>query len=161
MLVFALIAVYVHRQRPKSWNPRALRTLQAKAQPVTRENEKLEEESSGIIFTVDVENATSSDITLPQTLTVMQKTRDSEALHGSFLKFDDDYFIPARHVVTITISADNLCTADFEPQGCYDQTFKGDSEIIVFDNSEKYELRIPIPALTLPAKEPVWPTVKP
>jgi len=71
-------------------------------------DEKLHEIGTGIFFTSDVENTTEQDVTLPQDVIVMQQTKSSHALHNSFLKLDRDYFIPAHHTVSISLSRDDL-----------------------------------------------------
>lgn len=150
VLALILIAFFLYQERPKSWDSRALRTVHVKAEPIDQLDEKLKAVGTGIFFTVDVENATDTDISLPQTLTVMGKSRDSHALHGSFLKLNRDYFIPAKHIETLSLDADQLCSTDTEPQKCFDSYFKDDEEIVVFDNQNRYELRISMPSLTVP-----------
>ena len=146
----AMLAVFlIYSDRPASWNRDALRVIQTQAQPLSRLDDKFSELSSGFVFTVDVENTTKRDITLPQALTVMGQSRGSRALHGSFLKLDRDYFLPARHVVSLSLESDQLCAAKYDPKKCFDSYFKDDDEIVIFDNSAKYELHIPIPSLTL------------
>jgi hypothetical protein len=150
VLALILIAFFLYQERPKPWDSRALRTVHAKAEPIDQLDATFKTVGTGIFFTVDVENTTGMDISLPQTLTVMGKTRDSHALHGSFLKLNRDYFIPAKHIETISLDADQLCAADTEPQKCFDSYFRDDEEIIVFDNQNRYELRISMPSLSLP-----------
>jgi hypothetical protein len=111
--------------------------------------EKLEEKSTGTMFTVDLENTTGADLTLPQTLTVMQTTKGTGALR-SLLKFEKEYFLPGHHVVSVVLENDELCAAKVEAQTCFDSYFKDQSEIVVFDELHKYEIRIGIPALTPP-----------
>ncbi len=64
-LVF--LAVLFYAQRPKGWDARALRVKNAKAEGLSLMDEHLAEKSTGISFTVDLENTTGADITLPQT----------------------------------------------------------------------------------------------
>jgi hypothetical protein len=142
---------YVARPKPqKPWNTQALRVTEVKAEPISRLDEKFRETSSGVFFTVDIENTTGSDLALPRTLTAMQEKKPSHAVHESFLKLDKDYFLPANHVAVISLSADDLCAANFDPQKCFDNYFKEEQTIILFDSENRYELRIPIPALTIP-----------
>ena len=121
----------------------------AKAEGLSRLNDKFDEVSSGITFSVDVENTTAADVTIPRTLTTMSQTRGSHSLHGSFLKLGADYFLPARHVTTISLDSDDLCAANYPPQQCFDSYFKDDEDLVIFDESHKYEILIPVPTLTL------------
>jgi hypothetical protein len=83
----------------------------------------------------------------------MQAAKRTGALHGSFLKPDKDYFIPAHHITSINLdnAAENLCGGDTAVETtCFNNYFADDAEIVVFDDAQKYEIHIPIPALTLP-----------
>jgi hypothetical protein len=147
------VAIFFYEQRPKPWDAHALRVKHAKAEPLSRVNEKFEEVSSGISFTADVENTTAADITLPSTLTAMGQTRGSYALHRTFLKLRGDYFLPAGHVTTISLDSDDLCAANHPPQQCFDSYFKDDEGLVIFDELHKYEMLIPVPILTLPRSQ--------
>ena len=80
----------------------------------------------------------------------MQTDRQTGALHGSLLKLDKEYFIPAGHVVSVVLENDDLCVAKEEPQTCFDAYFKDQSEIVIFDEATKYEIRVAIPTFTAP-----------
>jgi hypothetical protein len=113
-------------------------------------DEKLEEKSTGIMFTVGLENTTGEDITLPKTLRVMQATKATGVLHGSLLKLDKEYFLPAYHVVSIKLDNDELCAANADGKTCFNRYFKDEAQIVIFDETRKYEIRIPIPVFTTP-----------
>jgi hypothetical protein len=147
--VVVLIFVW-YSERPKSWDTSALRVKGVRAEGLFLMGEKLEEKSTGTMFTVDLENATGADLTLPQTLTVMQTAKGTGALHGSLLKLDKDYFLPGHHVVSVVLQNDDLCAAKVEAQTCFDSYFKDQSEIVVFDELHKYEVHIGVPSLTPP-----------
>jgi hypothetical protein len=144
-----LIAFFLYQERPQAWNADALRVVRSKAEPIDQLDDKFEVVGTGVFFTVDVENTTGRDVSLPQSLTVMGKTRGSHALHRSFLGLPRDYFIPARHVETITLDAARLCAVNYNSKSCFDSYFKDDEEIVEFDNLDRYELRIPVTGLTL------------
>jgi hypothetical protein len=149
-LAAALAGIFFYEQRPKPWNTHALRATNVKAEPLSKLNDKFEEESSGIWFTADVENSTRVDVTLPQTEIIMGQKKNSHALHSSFLRLGSDYFLPARHVTSIHLESNNLCAANYAAQSCFDSYFKDDEDIVIFDDTHKYELHIQIPPLTLP-----------
>jgi hypothetical protein len=149
-LLLVLLSVYSYTQRPKQWDTHGLRVKNAEARSLTRLSDKLEEVSVGTIFNVDLENTTGADITLPQTVRVMQATKQTGALHGSLLKLDNDYFIPAHHVVTVSLANDDLCPAKTDGKECLDRYFQEAAEIILFDEAPKYEIHIPIPSYTAP-----------
>ena len=150
IISLVLLSVYFYTQRPKVWDTRAVRVKAAKAEALSRMDERLEETGSGTDFTVDLENTTGTDITLPSTLTIMQARKGTGSLHDSLLKLDRQYFLPAHHVVSITLANDNLCVAKLDPQNCFDAYFGEDSEIVIFDEMLKYEIHISIPAFTRP-----------
>lgn len=127
-----------------------MRVKNAKAEGLSRLNDKFDEIGSGVTFSVDVENTTAADATLPRTLATMSQTRGSHSLHGSFLKLASDYFLPSRHVTTISLDSDDLCAANYPPQQCFDSYFKDNENLVIFDEAHKYEILIPVPALTLP-----------
>jgi len=80
----------------------------------------------------------------------MEATKGTGALHGSLLKLDKEYFLPAKHVVSIAFSNANLCAAQEDPQICFNSYFKDQAEIVIFDTTRKFEIRIPMPAFTAP-----------
>lgn len=157
-----LLSVFFYMQRPRGWDTRALRVKHAEAGAVTLMDEQLAEKSTGAIFTVDLENTTGADITLPKTLTIMQSSRETGSLHGSLLKLDNEYFLPAYHIVSITLENNDLCAPTVDPQSCFDTYFKNQGEIVIFDDTRKYEIRIPMPAFTAPKSRsgPVNPVQK-
>jgi hypothetical protein len=77
-----------------------LRAKATKAGALSLMDENLEKKSTGVIFTVDLENAPGADIALPQSVTIMEATKATGALHGSLLKLDKEYFLPAHHVAS-------------------------------------------------------------
>ena len=145
-----LLSVYFYAQRPKGWDTGSLRVKNIKAEGLFLMDEKLAVKSTGTMFTVDLENTTGADITLPQTLTVMQEAKATGALHGSLLKLDKEYFLPAYHVVSIRLDNDDLCAAKADPQTCFNSYFKDEAQLVIFDETRRYEVRIPIPAFTTP-----------
>jgi len=145
------LCVYLYMQGPKSWNTHALQVKRARAEGLSLVDAQLTEKSTGVTLAADVENTTSADITLPQNPKIMQTNKGTEALHGSLLKLSSDYFLPAHHTGTITLDNDDLCAADVQPQSCFDRYFQDQSEIVIFDETHRYEIRIPIPTLTAPA----------
>ena len=154
---FAIVSVALvgfwlwYSSRPKPWDAKALLARQVKAEGLSRLNDKFDEISSGVTFTVDIENATAADVTSSGSLSPRGQTRGSMALHGSFLKLPADYFLPTHQVTTIHLDADDLCAANEPPQRCFDSYFKGDQNIVIFDDVHRYQVMIPVPALTLPA----------
>lgn len=149
VLVLSLAGLYFYSQQPKGWNKKALRAGHVKAEPITRLNEQFKDVGLGATFTADLENTTSADITVPQSVTVMQEDKHSHALHQSFLKLDRDVFIPSRHIVTISLTASDICSPKNDPQGCFKSYFEDDDQIVLLDEVAKYEIRLPIPALTV------------
>ena len=145
-----LVALYFYTQRPKVWDTHALTSKNVKAESMFKVDDKYVETSSGVIFTADLENATSDDITLAKDITVMQSTKGSQALTSSVLKLESDYFLPAHHVRSITLDDDSMCAAKVDPQSCFDRYFKDVSDIVLFDDSKKLEIHIPIPTFTSP-----------
>jgi hypothetical protein len=147
-----LLSLHFYIQRPKNWDTHALRVRNVKAQSLENlkfEQNKLVTTSVGTTFNVDLENTTGADITLPQTVLVTQATKLTGALLGSSLKLAKDFFIPAHHVVTIWIENSELCAAEVHGKVCFDRYFQEYSEIILFDEKAKFEIRIPIPAFTI------------
>jgi len=153
-IAVVVLIVDVYWSAPKGWNTDVLRVKKVIAGPFFEWGENSEEKSTGTIFTVDLENTTDADINLPQSLTVMQAAKDTGALHGSLLKLGKEYFIPAHHVVSITLENSDLCAAKVDPQVCFDSYFKDQSEIVVFDETHKTEIRIRMPSLTPPKPNP-------
>jgi len=153
-----VLAVMFYSERPKGWDTKSLRESSVKAGALSKldrdpELKQTAEEhwtttSTGSIFTVDLQNTTGKDITLPASVTIMQMAKGTGALHGSFLKLSKNYFLPAHHTVTITLENDGECSPTVKVEECFNSYFKDESDIVLFDQSQKYEIRIPIPPLT-------------
>jgi len=147
--------VYFYTRHPEGWDKKAVRPAAVNAVPLSRLNDKFEEVGTGVAFTIDLENTRSQDITVSQSVIIMQEDKASYALHGSFLKLDRDVFIPSRHTVRMFLDASDLCVAKYDPQTCFNTYFQNDSYIVLLDNSLKYEIRIPMPKLTIPSEQRV------
>ena len=153
-----VLAIMFYLERPKGWDTKSLRESSVKAGALSKldrdpELKQTVEEhwtttSTGSIFTVDIQNTTGKDITLPASLTIMQTAKGTGALHGSFLKLSKNYFLPAHHTVTITLENDGESSPTVKVEECFNSYFKDESDIVLFDQSQKYEIRIPIPPLT-------------
>src|SRR5690242_12867023 len=63
VLATTLVLFFYYSHRPKGWSKDAIRVFNVKAEPITKLNKQLKDESSGIIFSVDLQNTTSDDIT--------------------------------------------------------------------------------------------------
>jgi hypothetical protein len=108
------------------------------------------ETGSGVSFSVDLQNTTGADVTIPKTVIIMQAARGTHTLHSSLLWLAGDYFIPAGHSVSATLENSGFCQANEGPQQCFDDHFKADDEIVIFDQSPKYEIHISIPPIRIP-----------
>jgi hypothetical protein len=145
-LVFVAFAIYTGR--PKGWDDKSLRASNVKAGALAKLDEQWTATSTGSIFTVDLQNTTWKDITLPTSVTIMETAKGTGALNGSLLKLSHDYFLPARHTVTITLENDGECSPTDKAEECFNSYFKDERDIVLFDQSQKYEISIPIPPLT-------------
>jgi hypothetical protein len=72
------------------------------------------------------------------------------ALDSSLLKLRKEYFLPAHHVVSISLDAADLCAAHATGKACFDAYFHNQSDIVIFDEGPKYEIRAAVPAFTPP-----------
>jgi len=121
---------------------------------------KFTETGSGVSFSVDLQNATGADVTIPKTVIIMQATRGTHTLHSSLLWLAGDYFIPAGHAVSATLENSGFCQANEDPRQCFDDHFKADDEIVLFDQSQKYEIHISIPPIRISKDSPANQTEK-
>ena len=101
-----------------------------------------------------LQNTTSEDITLPQTVLVMESEEGTHVLHSSKFKLDHDYFIPAGRAVSVTLLADDPCAPENSPEMCVESYFQGVDEIVLFDKPLRYEIHIPLKAIRLLRIEP-------
>jgi hypothetical protein len=103
-----------------------------------------DERTTGMLFTFELENTTGVDITIPQDVRIM-KAGGTGILDSSPLKLRESYFIPARHSVALTLENSDLCSPTSDPEQCFDAHFQGDAAIVIFDESRRLEIRIPMP----------------
>ena len=93
------------------------------AQPIQLQASDIEEQHSGVSFSVDLQNTTSADVTIPKTVIIMQATRGTHTLHSSLLWLAGDYFIPAGHSVSAILENSGFCQAGEDPHQCFDDHF--------------------------------------
>jgi hypothetical protein len=96
---------------------------------------------------VDIQNTTSFDITLPENLMVLSQAKGTHALKATFPQLGRAYFIPAGHTVSVSLDADNICAANYDPHHCYDAYFKDVDALVIFDDQHRYKIDIPMPPL--------------
>lgn len=140
----SLYTLHTQHPSPEHWDTDAFRVKNINARPLYQLDEHLVDKSSGTIFAIGLENTTGIDITLTPTIAIMREGRG--ALHSSQITLGRKYFVPAHHVVSITLVHDDFCSAEEELQTCFDRYFKDASEIFIFDETRKYRIRVPIPA---------------
>lgn len=70
VLLIGVISLYLYSERPKKWNKGAIRSVSVEALPMDRLDNHWNEESSGINFTVALENTTTEDVTIPSSVTL-------------------------------------------------------------------------------------------
>ena len=152
-----VLAVMFYLERPKGWDTKSIRASNVKAETLSKLDDHdpfaaiavpTDFVSTGNIFSADLQNATGKDITLPASVTIMQTAKETGALHSSLLRLSRNYFLPAHHTVTITLENDDECLSTVKVEDCYNGYFKDESNIVLFDQTQKYEIRIPIPPLT-------------
>ncbi len=109
----------------------------------------------GIVFIVDLENTTPDDLTLSSSVRFMTASRENGALRDSDIKFvKDHYFIPKNHTVEVmmwTPWTPDGCKEGEDSRACYSANFGSEREIVLFDDSQRIETHIPVPA-TVPAE---------
>ena len=151
-------ALYYYVVKPKSWDTRSIRVQGSKAEGIGQLGKRTDSgftlDAIGTSFTVDLKNTTGADISLPTSLRIMETTKGTGALHESPLKLSKDYFLPAGHTVSVSIDDASLCTTDTKTDKCFETKFKDQADIVIFDESSKLEIHIPIPAFT-PEKDGV------
>ncbi len=134
--------------RPKGWDTRALQPHHVTVAGIGHAKDngpRLDVDSIGTEFTFDLENTTSEDITLPKSVRVMLSDKNSGSLADSTLVLQKDYFLPAKHTVSINLENANECVATMKTDACFDSFFKDMGEIVIFDQPAKREIKLPIP----------------
>jgi hypothetical protein len=137
--------------RPKGWDTGALRAKNIKAEGIGHAKEHdniLDVDAMGTAFTFDLENTTREDVTLSPGVRIMLSNKETKALSDSSLLVAKDYFLPSKQSVSVTIQNSSECTESMKTDACFDAIFKGASEIVIFDESAKREIRLPIPPFT-------------
>jgi len=119
----------------------------------TEQSRSAEQGLAGIVA-AGLRNTTREDITLPQSVLVMESEEGSHVLHSSKFTLDHDYFIPAGHAVSVTLMADDPCAPENSPEMCVESYFNGVDEIVLFDKPARYEVHIPLKAIRLLRIEP-------
>ena len=124
--------------------------------PTSSASEQSQNAEAGLtgIAMAGLQNNTPEDITLPQTVLVMESEEGTHVLHSSKFKLDHDYFIPARRAVSVTLLADDPCAPENSPEMCVESYFQGVDEIVLFDKPVRYEIHIPLKAIRLLRIEP-------
>lgn len=147
----AMIAVFAiwFRELPKHWSSRDLIPHHVEVVGIGHartEGSSLEIDGIGTSFSMDLQNTTSEDVTLSKDLLVMQSDKNSGALTESSLALEKDYFIPAKHTVSVVIQNSNECNKDMKSDECFEALFKNVEAIFIFDQLTKREIRFDVPA---------------
>jgi hypothetical protein len=144
-------AVYFHyRDKPKGWDKNVLKVKHVKAEGEDKLDDKFKPTSVGVIISADLENTSDHDIILPKETRIMQENKEGGSLHGSLLTVSKDYFLPAGHTVNIWVENDDLCTGTEKEEDCFNSYFKGQSKVVLFKDTDKIEVEIPIPGFSRP-----------
>ena len=176
-LLFGIAVVYLYQSRPKGWDRNGIRALQPKTATVdlsaglmSRPSDAEQSEAGAAstakeqpqssdtrlagVLAVDLQNTTDADTTLSQSIIVMESEEGSQVLHDSKFRLDHDYFLPARHSVSVTLRAQDPCAPENTPEVCVESYFHGVDEIVLFDKPAGYEVHIPIKSIRLLRVEP-------
>ena len=139
--------------------PAALASHARTRQDITSDIQQSQDAGGGVAgtVTVDLQNTTGEDITLLQSVIVMESEEGSHVLHSSRFALDHDYFMPAGHTVSVTLMADDPCAPENTPETCVESYFNGMDEIVLFDKPARYEVHIPLKAIRLMRIEPKHP----
>ena len=136
-------------ERPKSWNMRALTPHNVKVAGIGHAKDlgsTFDVDGIGTSFSFDLENTTSEDLTLPKDVKVMQSDKSSGSLADSSLLVQKEYFILAKHTVAVTLQNANECVKTMKTDESFDAIFRDVSEIVIFDQSAKKEIRFAVPS---------------
>ncbi len=158
--VLLLSSFYPYLFARKTWDADALRVTKVTAEGVTKLGENGVEVSTGVTFSVDIENTTERDVTLPQGTLINEQRRQSRALHGSSLKLTEDALLPRHRNTRVFLDADALCAPNYPAHVCFEDHFKDDDNVVLFDQRNAYTVVIPIPTRSgrswHDASSPLW-----
>lgn len=99
----------------------------------------------GFQVEADIQNVTTSDITIPANLKVLSQERGTHALKETILKLDRDYLIPAQHTVAVSLDSSGLCAANYDPRKCFHDYFGNAEALVILNEGNRYEITIPMP----------------
>jgi len=85
------------------------------------------------------------DITLPETVQVMDVKKQTGTLDNSLFKLSRSVFIPAHETVSVTLEDDLYCEPGKGTKECFAQSYKETSQVVIFDGSNRYEIRFEMP----------------
>jgi hypothetical protein len=154
-LVLALF-IYI-ADRPKSRDSKAFVAHNAKVTGVyftsndqTQLPASLKSKYETTFFiSIDLENNTGQDVTLPNDMTVMGVDKKTGALTRYDVKGPQSAFLPAHHTTQIQMVSGGFCSTDIEPlgkrmDGCFDSSLRR-YDLVLFDGPGNYEIKVPIP----------------
>lgn len=147
VLVIGAAVALLFVNRPKEWNNRALKVVHAEAHAFVRWGHGPVAESSGIVFDIDIQNTTGHDVNIPQNLRVQSQSKNTHALRGTLLQLPIEYFIPAHHTVSVSMGSTELCGAEYDTRKCFDNYFKDEEALVIFDEPTRFEIDVPMPQL--------------
>ena len=157
-----LYGVILYEERPKAWDAKSVTVSRAQARGVSSLDgvgPDAKTTGVGVMFTFDVENNSSQDITLSKEGTkVMQQNKETGALRESVLSLSEDASIPAKHKIELVLAKFDMCGVGLSEQVCFADNFGGYNQLVLMDDAKKLEVHAEIPKLALPRRNlPVEP----
>jgi hypothetical protein len=146
-----ILSVMYFTHRPKGRDKNAFIAQRVKVQGLYDIPKGVDSKHTTSFFiTVDLENRTGQDVTLPNDMTVMVLDKGTNALMTYDMTGPQAAFLPAHHVTGVTLNSGEFCPKDVDPRGssamdeCFEKTLKH-FDLLLFDPAGNYEIKIPIP----------------
>ena len=180
VLLCGIAVFYLYQTRPRGWDATGIRAVQQDttaidlsaalpaaagqalspaAQPGSAGKAEMRV-ATGIIH-ADLANTTTHDATLSRSVPVMEGQSGTRILRNSKLMLDRDYFLPAGHIVSVTMSADLSCPGSVTPEICIESYLHSVDEIVLFDRGDRDEVHIPLTSIGAMSIQPATAALEP
>jgi hypothetical protein len=162
-VTLAVVVTAVIRFRTASWDAKSVSVVWSEAhERLTEQNGELRHDAFSLNYAL--QNNTDRDITIPESVTIMQRLTKGGVLvrYSNVAKLDASTFLPARQRAQLSVALQWGCGEwDFrmgkivreeEPEACYARCFADSDGLVLFDHANHIEISLPKPIFAKPRR---------
>jgi hypothetical protein len=163
LVTLAVIIAMVIRSRTAGWDTKSVSVVWSEAYEYMKlENDDFKHDGFSLQYAL--QNNTDHDITIPESVTIMQQLTKGGVLvaYSKVAKLRAATFLPARQRAQLTVAllwgcgeydiTSNKLLKEEPPEACYARCFAGSDGLVLFDHANHLEISLPKPIFSKPKR---------